>query len=56
MIDLPKTYRDQEKEETEKWRKRKRLIFLAKKVHAANSGGTFLTGCNIAEEFEEMQK
>jgi len=40
----------EESRENEKRKKRKRLIFLAKKMHAASNGGTFLTGCNIAEE------
>lgn len=47
---LPKNVRDEEKQEHDRRKKRKRLIFLAKKMHAAASGGTFLTGCNIADE------
>jgi len=47
---IPNHVKREESRENEKRKKRKRLIFLAKKMHAASNGGTFLTGCNIAEE------
>jgi len=47
---IPKHLKEEEKQDLEKRKKRKWLIFLAKKMHAASNGGTFLTGCNIAEE------
>lgn len=55
MVDpLPKHVKEEESKEQERKKKRRRLIFLAKKMHAASNGGTFLTGCNIADEkFEE---
>jgi len=57
LIDpIPKLVKEQERAENDKKWKRKWLIFLAKKMHAASNGGTFLTGCNIADEFEEIQK
>lgn len=48
-IAIPSSIIHDEKEASKQRKKRRRLIFLAKKVKATAPGGTFMTGCNIAD-------
>jgi len=50
QISIPSSILGDEKEASRQRKKRRRLIFMARKVRDTAPGGTFLTGCNIADE------